>query len=216
MPAFGQKLQGHGHCWVTPVTFLAHSVTWPVTPHRASAMQGTMPGHIPWWFPLLFPPVPLCHLCCPHFQMSRSNEPVIAFCHPVSTRAQLPPGSDVQGHRGLNPTHASHGLPTSCPRASEVVCCWGFCLGYPRGAYTSQTTSPDVIAVCLCPNTASEHRLRASTWVGTGGYVVKIRQAVDFLHYPGSYTVACSVQMLKQISKVITRAITVAKNTAVT
>lgn len=45
---------------------------------------------------------------------------------------------------------------------------------------------------------------------------MKIRQAVDFLHYPGSYTVACSAQMLEQISKVITRAITVAKNTAVT
>lgn len=27
LPAFGQKFQGHGHCWVTPVTFLAHSVT---------------------------------------------------------------------------------------------------------------------------------------------------------------------------------------------
>lgn len=27
LPAFGQKLQGHGHCWVALVAFLAHSVT---------------------------------------------------------------------------------------------------------------------------------------------------------------------------------------------
>lgn len=46
---------------------------------------------------------------------------------------------------------------------------------------------------------------------------MKTRQAVRFLYHPGSSTTAaCSVQMWEQISKVITRAITVAKNTGVT
>lgn len=84
-----------------------------------------------------------------------------AFCHPVSTRARLPPGSDVQGHR-LKPCTGLPQPSEQLSRVSEVVYCWSFCPGYPGRAQTPQTTSPNLAVLCLGLNTTSEHRLQAA------------------------------------------------------
>lgn len=166
-----------------------------MTLYSTTSRQETMHGCIPWWFFT----IPLCHLCCPHFQMSRSNEPVIAFCHPVSTRAQLPPGSDVQGHR-LKPY-------TCLPRPSNQLSqglgggvLLGFLLWLPLRSLNFTrlqfvVCEADLIAPRLCLDIASDAVYRPAPGWEQEATVEKIRQAVEFLHHPGSSTVACSVQM---------------------
>lgn len=153
-------------------------------------MQGTTPGHIPWWFP----PIPLCHLSCPHLQMRRSSEPVIAFCHPVSTRAQLPPGSDVQGHR-LKPYPR---LPRPSNQLSQGLG-GGVLLGFLPWLLTRGLDltyyKPRFDSVVPLSQRPFRAQLTGQHLGWNRRLCCENKTGVGFLHHPGSFTVACSVQM---------------------
>lgn len=62
---------------------------------------------------------------------------------------------------GLNPTHASHSLPTAVPGARRWCAAGVSALATYEELKLHRTTicslwSPDLIALCLCLNTASE------------------------------------------------------------
>lgn len=147
--------------------------------------------------------------------MSRSNEPVIASCHPVSTRAQLPPGSDVQGHRPKPYTH----LPQPSSQLSQGLgggVLLEFLPWLPMRSLNFTDYKPRFDSVVPLSQLGFR-ALSTGQHLGQNGRQCCENKAGGWL--PASSWLLHSgllVQTWEQISKGITRAITVAKSTAVT